>query len=517
MIVSMTAALCIVAGLSVGYLLHTLLARRGVGDVQTRAQALLAAAKKDAEALVREGKMQAKDDLHRMRLEFDESTKQRRQEIQKEEQWLLQKKDAVEKRVDMIEKKEQLVEEERKKFTGERDALKREQERIAKLVHEEEIALQRIAGLSRDEAYQRLMSKLERDVEYDAATLIRRKQQEALEEGDRLARDIIAQAIQRCSSEHVSETTVCSVALPSDDMKGRIIGREGRNIRALEQETGVEILIDDTPNAVVISGFDPVRRETARRTLERLIADGRIHPARIEEILGKVRKEVDQEIEETGVKTALTLGVTGVHPELLKLIGRLKFRTSYGQNLLSHSLEVAKIMAALSAELHEDVAKAKRIGLLHDIGKAVDHEVEGAHAAIGAEIAKRYNEAKDVVNAIAAHHNEAAPESRLAVLASAADAISAARPGARSESYELYLQRMQQLEKVAGEEPGVQSAFAIQAGRELRVMVDADVLDDNQIIVLARTIAKRVSDEVQFPGQVRVTVVREKRVVEFAR
>jgi ribonuclease Y len=504
-------------GLASGYAVYLIAARRGTTGARMRGQALLENAKKEAEAIMREGRLQIKDEMHRMRVEFDESTKQRRQEVQKEEQWLVQKKETIERRADAIEKKEQLHEEERRKIAAERESLKHEQERIQKLVQEEEEALQRIAGLSRDEAYQRLMSKLEREVEYDAANLIRRKQQEALEEGDRLARDIIAQAIQRCSSEHVSETTVCSVSLPSDDMKGRIIGREGRNIRALEQETGVEILIDDTPNAVVISGFDPVRREIARRTLERLIADGRIHPARIEEILGKTRKEIEQEIEETGVKAALELGVTGVHHEMLKLIGRLKFRTSYGQNLLKHSLEVAKIMAALSAELHEDVQKAKRIGLLHDIGKTVDHEVEGAHAAIGAEIAKRYNESKDVINAIAAHHNEIAPESRLAVLTSAADAISAARPGARSESYELFLQRIQQLEKIAVEQLGVQSAFAIQAGRELRVMVDADEIDDNQTMSVARTIAKRVSDEVQFPGQVKVTVVREKRIIEYAR
>lgn len=505
------------AGAALGFLAHYLWSQRQVSSARQRARQIIEEAHREAQGIIREGKLEAKDELHRLRAEFEASTKEQRLELQKEQQWLEQKKQSLDKRLDVIEQKEQALLEEREKLARERQALEAERARIAKLVEEEEQALLRVAGLSREEATQRLMTRLEREVEYEAATLIRRKQQEALEEADRQARDIIAQAIQRCASEHVAETTVCSVSLPSDDMKGRIIGREGRNIRALEQETGVEILIDDTPNAVVISGFDPVRREIARRTLERLIADGRIHPARIEEVLAKVRREMDREIEETGTQAALELGISGLHPELIKLVGRLKFRTSYGQNLLHHSMEVARIMASLCGELREDVAKGKRIGLLHDIGKAVDHEVEGAHAMIGADLARRYGEARDTINAIAAHHNEVAPESRLAVLTSAADAISAARPGARSESYELYLQRIQQLEKAAMEISGVQSAFAIQAGRELRVLVDADTVDDNQTIVIARQIAKRVSDEVQFPGQVRVTVVREKRVVEYAR
>ncbi|MCX7847232.1 MAG: ribonuclease Y [bacterium] len=508
---------CALIGAIVGYLAHYLWSQRQVASARQRARQIIEEAHREAQGIVREGKLEVRDELHRLRAEFEASTKEQRLELQKEQQWLEQKKQSLDKRLDVIEQKEQALLEEREKLARERQALDAERARIAKLVEEEEQALQRVAGLSREEATQRLMTKLEREVEYEAATLIRRKQQEALEEADRHARDIIAQAVQRCASEHVAETTVCSVSLPSDDMKGRIIGREGRNIRALEQETGVEILIDDTPNAVVISGFDPVRREIARRTLERLIADGRIHPARIEEVLAKVRREMDREIEETGTQAALELGITGLHPELVKLVGRLKFRTSYGQNLLHHSLEVARIMASLCAELHEDITKGKRIGLLHDIGKAVDHEVEGAHAAIGADLARRYNEPRDIINAIAAHHNEVAPENRLAVLTSAADAISAARPGARSESYELYLQRIEQLEKAALEINGVQSAFAIQAGRELRVLVDADTVDDNQTLVIARQIAKRVSDEVQFPGQIRVTVVREKRVIEYAR
>ena len=501
----------------VGFLLQLLFSRKNVTDAEIRARQIINNAEEQAKIIVSQGKLDTANELHRFRTQFEESVKDRRQEVFKEEQWLAQRKDHLDKQLADIESKERQTTADHDAVQTERHTLEHERGKIAALIREEEDALQHIAGLSRDEARQSLLAKLERDVEYDSANLIRRKQQEAIEQADRLARDIITQAIQRCASEHVAETTVSSVMLPNDDMKGRIIGREGRNIRALEQETGVEILIDDTPNAVVISGFDPVRRECARRTLERLIADGRIHPARIEEILDKVRKELSQEIEDAGTKAAMDLGIVGVHPELLKLIGRLKFRTSYGQNLLRHSIEVARIMASLSAELHEDATKAKRVGLLHDIGKAVDHEVEGAHAAIGADIAKRYGEPKDIVNAIAAHHNEAEPESRLAILASAADAISAARPGARSESYELYLRRIEQLEKIAAEEPGVQSAFAIQAGRELRVVVDAEGLDDNQSITVARKVAKRVSDEVQFPGQIKVTVVRERRFIEYAR
>ncbi len=501
----------------VGYILHMFYSRRSIRSAYARSKQIIEDAHREAQQIVREGEIEIKDKLHQQRVEFEETTKERRKELLKEEQWLQQKKDNNDRRADLLEQKEQQLEREREKIQQDRKAIEHEREKINRLVHEEEEALQRIAGLSRDEAYKRLMEKLEHEVEYDCANYIRRKQQETNEESDRLARDIISQAIQRCASDYVTESTVCSVSLPSDDLKGRIIGREGRNIRALEQETGVEILIDDTPNAVVISGFDPVRREVARRTLERLIADGRIHPARIEEVLAKVRKELDREIEETGTKTALELGITGIHPELLKLVGRLKFRTSYGQNLLNHSVEVARIMAALSAELHEDVEKAKRAGLLHDIGKAIDHEVEGAHAQIGAEIAKRYNESEDILNAIAAHHNETEARSRIAVLCSAADAISAARPGARSEGYDMYLRRIEQLENIADEMEGVQTAFAIQAGRELRVVVDAESIDDNQMMSIARTIAKRVSDEVQFPGQIRVCVVRETRVVEYAK
>ncbi len=515
---TMLVVMCVgIGGCALGVIATLMYGRRNVGSAENRAKEILEEARKDAQTIIREGKIDAKEDLQRTRAEFERSTKEQRREVRKQEKWLEQKKESIDKRVDLIEQKEQQIERERDKLSSQKQTIERSKERVQHLVREEEDALQRIAGLSREEACRRLQEKLQHEIEYDAANLIRRRQQEAQEEADSIARDIISQAIQRSASDHVAETTVCSVALPSDDLKGRIIGREGRNIRALEQGTGVEILIDDTPNAVVVSGFDPVRREIARRTLERLIADGRIHPARIEEVLAKVRKSLDKEMTETGTKAAHELGISGLNPELLKLVGRLKFRTSYGQNLLNHSTEVARIMAVMAEELHENAERAKLIGLLHDIGKAVDSDVEGAHAAIGAEIAKRLRLPDEVVNAIAAHHNEVEPKSRLAVLAGAADAISAARPGARNEAYDMYLRRIEQLEKIATEMDGVQNAYAIQAGREMRVIVDADEIDDSQTIVTARNIAKRVSDEVKFPGQIKVTVVRETRVVEYAR
>jgi len=506
-----------VGGLILGSLIVIFINKKNVRSAEARADEIIEKANKEAQTIVRESKIEAKELLQKTRLEFERSTKDIRKELRQQEQWLEQKKENLDKRVDIIEQREKDYEQEKEKLLKQKQLVEHSRERVQQLVREEETALQKIAGLSREEAMKQLMDKLEREVEYEAATYIRKKQQEAVEEADKIAKNIISQAIQRSASDHVAETTVCSVSLPSDDLKGRIIGREGRNIRALEQGTGVEILIDDTPNAVVISGFDPVRREIARRTLERLIADGRIHPARIEEILRKVKKNLDKEIMETGTKAALELGISGLAQELLRLIGRLKFRTSYGQNLLNHSMEVARIMSVMAEELHENVERAKIIGLLHDLGKAVDHEVEGAHAAIGADIVRRHKLPEEIINAIAAHHNEVEPKSVLAVLASAADAISAARPGARTEAYDMYLKRIEQLEKIATEIDGVQSAYAIQAGREVRVMVNADEINDNQAISTARNIAKRVSEEMQFPGEIKVMVVRETRVTEYAR
>ena len=506
-----------ICGFAIGAIIVVVLNKRSVNSAENRAEDVIKEANKEVQTIIREGKIEVKEQLQKNRIEFERSTKEQKKEIRQQEQWLEQKKENLDKRVDIIEQREKDYEQEKDKLTKKKQLVEQSREHVQQLIQKEELALQKTAGLSKEEAVKRLMEKLEREVEYEAATYIRKKQQEAHEEAEKNAKNIISQAIQRSASDHVAETTVCSVSLPSDDLKGRIIGREGRNIRALEQGTGVEILIDDTPNAVVISGFDPIRREIARRTLERLIADGRIHPARIEEILKKVKKSLDKEIIETGTKSALELGISGLAPELLRLIGRLRFRTSYGQNLLNHSMEVARIMSIMAEELNENVERAKIIGLLHDLGKAVDHEVEGPHAVIGADIARRQRLPEEIINAIAAHHNEVEPKSVLAVLASAADAISAARPGARSEAYDMYLKRIESLEKIATESEGVQNAYAIQAGREVRVMVNADEINDNQAIATARNIAKRVSDEMQFPGEIKVMVVRETRVTEYAR
>jgi len=505
-----------IGGTVLGIVIHIMYTKRDINSAENRAKEILEDAKKAAEGIKKEGKLEVKDEIIKVRAKFEESTKERKKEVVKQEQWLEQKKTNLDRRIDLLEKKEDGVNIDRDKISKLKERIENENERIKKIIEEEEEALQRIAGLSREEAYKRLLEKLESEVEYDSANLIRKKQQEAQEQSENIAKNIIGQAIQRCASDHVAETTVCSVSLPSDDIKGRIIGREGRNIRTLENATGIEVLIDDTPNAVVISGFDPVRREVAKRSLEKLITDGRIHPARIEEVIKKVEKNLEIEMVKTGTKTAHDLGISGLDRELLRLIGRLKFRTSYGQNLLNHSVEVAKIMAIMAEEMHEDPQEGKLVGLLHDLGKAVDIEVDGPHAEIGAEIARKHKLPGNIVNAIAAHHNEVEPHSVLAVLASAADAISAARPGARAESYDLYLKRIEQLEKIATEIDGVQSAYAIQAGREIRVIVDGKKIDDSKTIVAARNIAKKVSSEVKFPGQIKVTVVRETRVVEFA-
>jgi len=505
-----------IGGTVLGIVIHIMFTKKDINSAENRAKEILEDAKKAAEGIKKEGKLEVKDEIIKVRAKFEESTKERKKEVIKQEQWLEQKKTNLDRRIDLLEKKEEDVNVDREKVGKLKEQIESESERIKHIIKEEEVALQRIAGLSREEAYKRLLGKLETEVEYDSANLIRRKQQEAQEQSENIAKNIISQAIQRCASDHVAETTVCSVSLPSDDIKGRIIGREGRNIRTLENGTGVEVLIDDTPNAVVISGFDPVRREIAKRALEKLITDGRIHPARIEEVLKKVEKDLEIEMVKTGTKAAHDLGISGLDRELLRLIGRLKFRTSYGQNLLNHSVEVAKIMAIMAEEMHENSTEGKLVGLLHDIGKAVDIEVDGPHAEIGAEIARKHKLPDHIVNAIAAHHNEVEPHTVLAVLASAADAISAARPGARAESYDLYLKRIEQLEKIATEADGVQSAYAIQAGREIRVIVDGKKIDDSKTIVAARNIAKKVSAEVKFPGQIKVTVVRETRVVEYA-
>lgn len=513
------AAMIIVLGLGAagGYLLRRLFAEKKVLVAEDHAKKILDEATRETENKKKEAALFAKDELHRSRSEFEKETKNRRKELLNIEARVMQKEENLERKVGLLDKKEKdLKGRDQEMGSRVRKLEKREQE-LEEVLEDERKRLQKVAGLSRDEAKRILLSKLEDEIRRDAAAMARRIEDDVKDNADKQAKKIISLAIQRYAADHVSESTVTSVSLPNDEMKGRIIGREGRNIRAIEAATGVDIIIDDTPGAVALSGFDPVRKEIARVTLERLIADGRIHPARIEEVVEKVKKEMDENIREIGKKAALDLDIHDLHPELIKLLGRLKFRTSYGQNVLQHSIEVARVMSIMAAELRLDIQEAKRIGLLHDIGKALDHEVEGAHAVIGADFAKRYNEAPEVIHAIAAHHNDVEPNSVLAILASAGDAISAARPGARSESLEGYIKRLENLENIAADFRGVHQAYAIQAGREIRVIVEPDKVDDNVAVQLARGITKKIQEELEYPGQIKVVVIRETRAIDYAK
>jgi len=505
------------AGLVIGYLIRRYLAEKRLDDATDQAKRLIEEATREANNKKREAEIFAKDELYKSRVEFEKETKNRRKELLNLEARVLQKEENLERKVDLLTKKDQTLARMEQEIHGREGGLDRRQKDLDVVLDEERMRLQKVAGLSRDEAKQLLLNKLEDEIRRDAAAMARRIEEEAKETADKQAKKIIALAIQRYGADQVAETTITSVPLPNDEMKGRIIGREGRNIRALEAATGVDIIIDDTPGAVALSGFDPIRKEIARITLERLIADGRIHPARIEEIVEKVKKEMEESIRETGKQAAFDLGIHDLHPELIKLLGRLKFRSSYGQNVLQHSKEVARLVGIMAAELKQDIQVAKRIGLLHDIGKAVNHEVEGAHAVIGADIAKKYNESPEVVHAIAAHHNDVEPTSIQAVLASAGDAISAARPGARSETLEAYIKRLENLEKIATSVRGVHHAYAIQAGREIRVMVEPDKVNDDEAVAIARTLTKKIQDELEYPGQIKVVVVRETRAVEYAK
>ncbi|MDD5644812.1 MAG: ribonuclease Y [bacterium] len=500
-----------------GYLLRIVISRFQKKSYERQARKIVDEAEREANAKKKEARIEAKEEMHRTMAEFDKETKERKQELLLLEKRVMQKEENLDKKVDFIDKKDAELKRKEQSIADRDMHLKEQIKKMEGLMEEQKTKLQQISGLSKDEAKKILLSSLEDEVRHEAAALIRRVETETKDKSEKEAKKIISLAIQRCAADHVSETTISTVSLPNDEMKGRIIGREGRNIRALEAATGVDVIIDDTPEAVILSGFDNIRKEVARISLERLIVDGRIHPARIEEMVEKVRKEIDEQIREAGEQIAFDVGIHGLHQEEVRLLGRLKYRTSYGQNVYDHSKEVASIMGVMASELGIDVQLAKRAGLLHDIGKAVDHEVEGSHAQIGADLGKKFNEKEIVVNAIAAHHGDEDPKSVIAILVQAADAISAARPGARSETLEAYIKRLEKLEEIANSFRGVEKSYAIQAGREIRVMVEPDKVDDSEAVLLARNITKKVQDELEYPGQVKVTVIRETRAVEYAK
>jgi ribonuclease Y len=502
---------------ALGYLIRKYHAKSKLKNAEDKAKKTIEHAKDEADKIRHEAELQAKDLLLKTRTEFEKETKDRRQELIVLEKRLIQKEENLDRKVDIIDRKEKDVERRDHSLTEKEKNIHTKEKELERIVQEEKDKLQNISGMTRDEARQLLLKKLEDEVKQEAAILIKRTEDEAKEKADKEARKIIGLAIQRCAAEHAVETTVSVVNLPSDEMKGRIIGREGRNIRALEIATGIDVIIDDTPEAVILSGFDPIKREIAKISLERLLEDGRIHPGRIEEVVEKVKKELENTIKEEGEKALFETGLHGLHPELVKLLGRLKYRTSYGQNVLQHSKEVAHLMGVMASELKLDFNLAKRIGILHDIGKAVSHEVEGTHSKLGSELARKYGESENICHAIEAHHQDIEPKTLLAVLAQAADAISASRPGARRETLETYVKRLEKLEAIADSFKGVAKAYAIQAGREIRVMVQPEKINDAQAAVLARDITKKIEEGLEYPGQIKVTVIRETRAVEYAK
>ena len=481
-----------------------------IGTAEEKARNIIDEALKTAETKKREALLEAKEESLRTKNEVEKETRERRAELQKYEKRVLSKEETVDKKAEAVEKREA-------ECTARFAELQKKEKRVDELELKGVQELERVSGLTSEQAKEYLLKTVEDEVKHDTAVMIKTLESRAKEEADKKAKEIVVNAIQRCAADHVAETTISVVQLPNDEMKGRIIGREGRNIRTLETLTGVELIIDDTPEAVVLSGFDPVRREVARIALEKLILDGRIHPARIEEMVEKAQKEVETLIKEEGEAATLEVGVHGIHPELVRLLGKLRFRTSYGQNVLKHSIEVAQLTGLLAGELGLDVKMAKRAGLLHDIGKAVDHEMEGSHIQLGVDLCRRYKESALVINAVEAHHGDVEPESLIACLVQAADTISAARPGARRETLETYTNRLKQLEDITNSFKGVEKSFAIQAGREVRVMVVPEVVSDSDMVIMARDISKQIEDQMEYPGQIKVSIVRESRAVDYAK
>ena len=481
-----------------------------IGNADEKAREIIDEAVKTAETKKREAMLEAKEESIRVKNDLDKEVKERRAEIGRSERRIVQKEENLDKKLEAIEKREA-------GFAAKEEEINRQKAQVAKLNEERVKELERISGLTSEQAKDYLLKTVEEDVKIDTAKLIKEMEHKAKEEADKKAKEYVVTAIQKCAADHVAETTISVVQLPNDEMKGRISGREGRNIRTLETLTGVDLIIDDTPEAVILSGFDPIRREVARIALEKLIVDGRIHPARIEEMVEKAQKEVETMIREEGEAATLEVGVHGIHPELVRLLGRMKFRTSYGQNALKHSIEVAQLSGLLAAEIGVDVRTAKRAGLLHDIGKSVDHDMEGSHIQIGVDLCRKYKESPIIINAVEAHHGDVEPESLIACIIQAADTISAARPGARRETLETYSNRLKQLEDISNGFKGVEKSFAIQAGREIRIMVVPEQISDADMVLLARDISKQIEAELEYPGQIKVNVIRESRVTDYAK
>ena len=510
LIIIATFLISLVIGIVIGMIMRKKVAESKIESAEKESKRLIDLAKVEAENLKKEEVLKAKEEIMAGRQELDKEIKERRSEIQKQEARIIQKEENLDKRSDNLEKKE-------KSLDKEYESLEEQKKDVADLYQKQMDELQRVANLSQDEAKKQLLIEMEKEITTEKAKLIRDLNQKSKEEATKNAKEIISYAVQKCAADHTSETTVSIVSLPSDDIKGRIIGREGRNIKALETLTGIDLIIDDTPEAVILSGFDPLRREVARIALEKLIDDGRIHPAKIEEMVEKAKEELNNIIKDEGERAVLETGVNNLHPDLIKLLGKLKYRTSYGQNVLSHSIEVSNLARIMAEELGLDAKRARRAGLLHDIGKALDHDMEGTHVQIGVDILKKYKENPLVLNAVEAHHGDVEPQTMEAVLVQAADAISASRPGARRETLEAYIKRLESLEAIADSFDGVEKSFAIQAGREVRIIVKPEKITDDQMTVLARDVSKRIEDEMEYPGQIKVNIIREKRVVDYAK